>query len=156
MAHNVLHGLAFGSEMSGGMENIYVNNFVMNKVEQYAIQFKANRDRGGFIRNVFIDGVTIDSTMTAIFFTNDYHSYSGGKSPSEFHHIEIKNLVCNHASGAGIDIQGLAEKPIHHVTLENIVIKQEEKPSVKTNTEDCNFNNISINNVETILNTPPI
>ncbi len=151
VAFNVLHGLAFGSEMSGGMENIYVNNFHMNKVEQYAIQFKANRDRGGFIRNVFIDGVTIDSTMTAIFFTNDYHSYRGGQNPSEFSHIEIKNLVCNYASGAGIDIQGLAKKPIHHLLLKNILIKKEDKPSVKINTNDSTFDNININNEQVML-----
>ncbi len=144
-AENVLHGLAFGSEMSGGMENIYIDNFFMRNVKQYAIQFKANKDRGGYIRNVFIDGVFIDSTKTAILFTNNYHSYSGGESPSEFHNIKISNLTCNYANGSGIDIQGLEEKPIHHLTFKNILIHKEEKTSILLNVEASDFDNININ-----------
>jgi polygalacturonase len=144
LAENVLHGMAFGSEMSGGMENIYIDNFIMKNVRQYAIQFKANRDRGGYIKDVFIDGVFIDTARTAIFFTNDYHGYRGGNHPSEFHHIEIKNLICNHANGSAVDIQGLEAKPIHHVTLENIMIQHEDNPSIILNTQKSEFNNVSI------------
>lgn len=151
LAEEVLHGLAFGSEMSGGIENVFVDNFIMKEVEQYAIQFKANSDRGGYIRNVSIDGVFIDSTMTAVFFTNNYHSYRGGKNPSEFHDIQIRNLICNSASGRSIDIQGLPKKPIYHLVMENIMIKEEAKPSIQTYTEECDFNNISINGEQTVF-----
>ncbi|NQU55494.1 MAG: glycoside hydrolase family 28 protein [Bacteroidetes bacterium] len=151
LALEVLHGLAFGSEMSGGVENIYIDNFYMKKVKQYAIQFKANRDRGGYIQNVFIDGVFIDTTTTAIYFTNDYHSYSGGNSPSEFHHIEIKNVFCTQANGSAIDIKGLAEKPIHNVRLENITVLKEEKPSTATNTENCKTRNVNVKGKEFLI-----
>lgn len=142
LAPEVLHGLAFGSEMSGGVENIYIDNFFMKKVKQYAIQFKANKDRGGYIRNVFIDGVFIDTARTAVFFTNDYHSYSGGNYPSEFHHIEIRNAVVNHTNEKAIDIQGLAENPIHHVTLENITVISENENSSAINTTNCTSENV--------------
>ena len=144
LAPEVLHGLAFGSEMSGGVENIYIDNFHMKKVKQYAIQFKANRDRGGYIRNVFIDGVFIDTSRTAVYFTNDYHGYSGGNNPSEFYHIDIRNLVCNVATGNGILIKGLQEKPIHHVTFENIMIIEENKPSVIKNIEHSELVNVNL------------
>lgn len=81
--------MAFGNEMSGGVENIYIHNFIIKNVEEYAIQFKSNLDRSGYIRNVFIDRIFIDNAKTAIFFTNDYHSYSSGDNPSDFHHITI-------------------------------------------------------------------
>ena len=144
LAPEVLHGLAFGSEMSGGVENIYIDNFYMKKVKQYAIQFKANRDRGGYIRNVFIDGVFIDEARTAVFFTNDYHGYSGGNYPSEFHQIEIRNAVVNRTNGRAIDIQGLAEKPIHHITLENITVLAEGENSSAINTSNCKAANVSV------------
>jgi len=152
LAPEVLHGLAFGSEMSGGVENIYIDNFYMKKVKQYAIQFKANKDRGGYIRNIFIDGVFIDKARTAIYFTNNYHSYSGGNSPSEFHRIDIRNVICNKADGSGIDIQGLPEKPIHHITLSNVIIISEDKPSGFTNIENSSTENVNIGNEEFILN----
>jgi polygalacturonase len=142
-APEVLHGLAFGSEMSGGIEHIYIENFNMKKVEQYAIQFKANKDRGGYIRDVYIDGVFIDEAKTAVFFTNNYHSYSGGNYPSAFHNIEIKNLICNKATGKGIDVQGLEEKPIHDVNLKNIQILSEKETSSAINTDNSKAINVT-------------
>lgn len=56
----------------------------MMKFETYAIHFKANKDRGEYNRNVSIDGLLIDSAMTAVIFTKNYDSHRGGKSPSEF------------------------------------------------------------------------
>ncbi len=88
-ADTTLHRMAFGSEMSGSIEHIYVQNFEISNVDQYALLFKANKDRGGYIRNIFIDNMTFDTVMTAIFFTNDYHSYAGGDSPSEFHDVFV-------------------------------------------------------------------
>jgi polygalacturonase len=152
-ASEVLHGLAFGSEMSGGLENIYIDNFHLKKVEQYAIQFKSNLDRGGYIRNVYIDGVFIDETKTAIFFTNDYHSYSGGNSPSEFSGIEIKNVICNKASGKAIDIVGLEQKPIHNILLENIMIVEEGEKSEILNVVESEFTNIKISKRDFINKT---
>jgi len=148
LANNVLHGMAFGSEMSGGVENVYVQNFIMKNVEAYAIQFKSNLDRGGYIRNVFIDGVFIDNAKTAIFFTNDYHSYRGGDSPSDFQHITIKNLVCNTARGRAIDIAGLPDQTIKHVKLKNILIINEGEASQVTHTEQAFFDNITIGEME--------
>lgn len=145
LAENVLHGLAFGSEMSGGIENIYINNFIMKNVEKYAIQFKANKDRGGYIKNVFIDGVYIDTSKTAIFFTNNYHGYKGGNAPTEFHHVSIKNVICKSSYEKGIDIVGLQEKKIHHLELENIQIINEKQESLMENTENIFIDNVRIN-----------
>ncbi|MCB0633232.1 MAG: glycoside hydrolase family 28 protein [Saprospiraceae bacterium] len=139
-----LHGVAFGSEMSAGIENVYVQNFTMGKVDQYAVQFKANRDRGGYIRNVFIDGVKIDSAKTAIYFTNDYHSYAGGTSPSAFSDISIKNYSCGYASDRGIDMVGTEENPIHHVQFSNVTVESAARNRMEY-AEDIQFNNVNIN-----------
>jgi len=45
-APQVLHGIAFGSEMSGGIEKVYVENFKLGKIDGEAIQFKSNKVRG--------------------------------------------------------------------------------------------------------------
>lgn len=121
-AELTLHGIAIGSELSGGVENVYIQNFTLAKVDNFALQFKSNMDRGGYIRNVHIDGMNIDSTNTAIYFTNDYHGYSGGESPTSFENISIKNMTCNYAIEKGIDMVGLKEKPINNVHFENVTI----------------------------------
>lgn len=148
IAEKVLHGIAFGSEMSGGIENIYVQNFVLKHVKSRAIQFKSNKDRGGYICNVFIDGVYIDSTHTALFFTNDYHGYNGGNFPSDYHHITIKNLICSYARNKSLNINGLKELPIRDVLLENFLILKENEKTEIHNVKDFHIKNVSINRKE--------
>jgi polygalacturonase len=145
---NTLHGIALGSEMSAGVENIYIRNFDIMKVDQYAMQFKSNLDRGGYIRNVSIRDISIDSTMTAIFFTNDYHSYSGGNSPSEFAHIKIADVTCNYASEMGIDLVGIEQKPIHNIHFERIHIAKADENNRMLNAENVSFTDVLINGKE--------
>ncbi len=121
-APQVLHGIAFGSEMSGGIENIFVENFSLGKVEGEAIQFKANKDRGGYIRNVYIRNIEVDSVGGhLLYFMNSYHSYRGGNAPSEFHNIHLKNISCNYTNYV-IQLQGLEEMPLHHITIEKVKV----------------------------------
>ncbi|MBS2100173.1 glycoside hydrolase family 28 protein [Carboxylicivirga linearis] len=144
IAEKVLHGIAFGSEMSGGIESIYVENIALKHVRGKAIQFKSNKDRGGYIRNIFIDGVYIDTTRIALYFTNDYHSYAGGNSPADYHHITIKNLICNYATDNSLNIKGLDEQPIHDVFLENFLVLKENLKSKINNVKDFNCKNVII------------
>ncbi|HEY5499180.1 MAG TPA: glycoside hydrolase family 28 protein [Bacteroidales bacterium] len=126
-APQVLHGIAFGSEMSGGIESVYVENFKLGKVEGEAIQFKSNKDRGAFIRDVFIRNVEVDSVGGhLLYFTNGYHSYRGGNVPSEFYNIYLENINCNFANYA-IQLQGLEEAPIHDITINNVTVKKANK-----------------------------
>ncbi|SHF32139.1 Glycosyl hydrolases family 28 [Mariniphaga anaerophila] len=139
-----LHGISFGSEISGGIENVYASNLSFKKVRKYALQFKSNKDRGGYIKSVFVNGIQIDSTQTGISFTNQYHSYSGGNYPSSFENIRIENLICNVAAEKAVSLVGLPEKPIRKVVFENIKIKTAGEKSLVTNVVDLEWNNIEI------------
>jgi polygalacturonase len=58
-------GLTIGSEMSAGVENVYARNLTMENENwasnplNIALRFKTNMNRGGFINNVWINGVTL-------------------------------------------------------------------------------------------------
>lgn len=124
LAPQVLHGIAFGSEMSGGIENIYVENFEMGTVKSKAIQFKANKDRGGYVRNIHIRNVKAEHVEGELFyFTNSYHGYRGGDSPSAFHDIYIENVYCVYANSV-IHLEGLDESPLDQISLENIRVNK--------------------------------
>lgn len=140
-----LHGISFGSEISGGIENVYAENLVFKKVRQDGLQFKSNKDRGGYIKNVFISGIQIDTTQTGISFTNQYHSYSGGEFPSLFENIRIKNLNCNVATKKAISLEGLPEMPIRNVVMENINVKWAGEKSTITHVEDLTVTQLNIN-----------
>ena len=151
-APRVLHGIAFGSEMSGGVENIYIENFIMDKVMSEGVQFKANKDRGGYIRNINIRNITVDSAKNhLIYFTNDYHGYRGGNAPSEFYQISFENVHCNYAKNA-FQFQGLPGTPIHDINVKNVILKDVEQVfNKKEYIEDMKFKNVLIEDEEVYL-----
>jgi polygalacturonase len=58
-------GITFGSVMSGGIENVFVQDVLMENKHwktdplNIAIRFKANMSRGGFIRNIYIKDINL-------------------------------------------------------------------------------------------------
>lgn len=138
-----LHGISFGSEISGGVENVYAENLQFKKIRQYGMQFKSNKDRGGFIRNVVLNGIQIESANTCISFTNQYHSYSGGNSPTSFENIRIENLDCKEAEAKAISIVGLPEMPITNVELENVTIHKSGETSEITNVKNMVWSDVN-------------
>ena len=138
-----LHGISFGSEISGGAENVYAENLQFKKIRQYGVQFKSNKDRGGYIRNIVLNGIQIDSTNTCISFTNQYHSYSGGNSPTAFENIRIENLNCKVAKARAISIVGLPEMPVTNVALDNVTIHNAGETSEIVNVKNMNWSNVN-------------
>ena len=137
-----LHGISFGSEVSGGVENVYAENLTFKKIRQYGLQFKSNKDRGGYIRNIVLNGIKIDNVKTCISFTNQYHSYRGGNAPSLFENISINNLSCNLAEEKAISIMGLPEKPIKNINFENVTILKSGQKSTFDNVLNTNWVNV--------------
>lgn len=138
-----LHGISFGSEISGGAENVYAENLKFKKIRKYGVQFKSNKDRGGYIKNIVLNGIQIDSTETCISFTNQYHSYSGGNSPTTFENIRIENLNCNVAMAKAISIVGLPEKAVTRVELENVTIQKSGETSEITNVKNMFWSDVN-------------
>ena len=132
-------GFVVGSEMSGGVKNILVQNcqFLGTDV---GLRFKSTRGRGGIVENIFIDNISMTDIKTDAITFNMYY---GGKSVAEmladgdnpdnvtkmpvteatpiFRNIDIKNIVCNGA-GRAMEFNGLPEMPINGIRLQNINI----------------------------------
>jgi len=135
-------GFVVGSEMSGGVKNILVQNcqFLGTDV---GLRFKSCRGRGGIVENIFIRDISMfDIQGDAITFD----LYYGGKSvievlesgekvnniepkpvdetTPEFRNIDIENIICRGARRA-MFFNGLPEKPIMNITLKDIYITAE-------------------------------
>lgn len=55
-------GLAVGSEMSGGVSGVYVCDCVLSNT-RYGIELKANKVRGGYIKNFHVQDSTVDRIL---------------------------------------------------------------------------------------------
>ena len=123
------NGFCIGSEMSGGVENVFVENYSIKSTDN-GINFKCNLDRGGFIQNIHLKNIEIDScTKHGILFQMDYHGYRGGDYPPDFQNFTLQNIKIRKAGKIGIKIAGVERKPIKNVQMANIRI--EDTPELK-------------------------
>ena len=148
-------GMAIGSEMSGGVEEIFVERYRMNKVH-HGLYFKANLDRGGVIRDVHIRDIDIGEADTVLIFTNDYHSYRGGNFPTRFEDVTVADVRCAKA-GLGISVVGHEAAPVRRVHVSDMTIGEATQPLQIRHVEDLRFRNVVMNGaaVEAVLETAP-
>ena len=153
-------GFVVGSEMSGGVKNIMVENcqFLGTDV---GLRFKSTRGRGGIVENIYINKVSMTDIKTDAITFNMYY---GGKSVAEmladgdnpdnttkmpvteetpiFRNIHIADCVCNGA-GRAMEFNGLPEMPIDGITLQNLTILA-KKDAVFTNCVNIKKKNVNI------------
>lgn len=113
-------GMAIGSEMSGGVRNVFVDGFRIPKA-RHTLYFKANPDRGGRISDIFIRNIVAGETASLLVFTNAYHSYRGGNFPTVFERILVENVIVA-ATGSGISIAGHPDAPVRNVVIRNVTM----------------------------------
>lgn len=110
------------------------------------IYFKSNLDRGGFIRNVWVDNVVCDFVKTAfIRFETDYHGARGGFHPTVFENFLIRNVTGNKSAECGFYAVGIEGYPMRNIRLENVELKEAPIPYLLKNVENVTFENVTIN-----------
>jgi polygalacturonase len=138
-------GFCIGSEMSGGVRNVFVENCTISR-SAHGIQFKCNRDRGGFIEQIFLRNITMDTCKKGVFvFTTDYHSWRGNLFTTRMNDIYASKISCGVVEQTGIKITGVEGEPIRRIFMEDITIKQAGKPHDITFAEEVFTKNIMLN-----------
>ncbi|CAL9059327.1 probable polygalacturonase [Musa acuminata AAA Group] len=115
-------GIAIGSETSGGVENVLVENINLYNTG-FGIHIKTNAGRGGYIRNVTVVNVSMNKVRKGIRIAGDV-----GDHPDEYFNryamptvdgVTIKNVW-------GVDIQqpgsieGIRSSPFTRICLSNV------------------------------------
>lgn len=153
-------GFVIGSEMSGGVKNLYVTNCTFMGTD-VGLRFKTARGRGGIVENVFIDGIDMtDIAGEAILFD----MYYAAKDPvpqqgesnelpvipaqplsegtPQFRAFQIRNVTCKGAE-TGIMVRGLPEMAVRDILIENAVI-QSRKGLVCIEAEGLQLRNVAL------------
>jgi polygalacturonase len=131
-------GVVIGSEMSGGVRNIYAHdmNLISNK---RGIRIKSMRGRGGFVKNVYYENFKMGKLRDEVVIINMKYGMSTvvpkGERVPVFENIFIKNVHCEEA-GTGLCMIGLDDQKIRNVTIENVTVGKVEQEPVIENVEN--------------------
>jgi hypothetical protein len=115
-------GIAFGSEMSGGISDVRVEGIrIVNSV--HGIRIKTAPGRGGYVKNVYVADVSLDNVSIAIRITGNYgehpdENYNKNALPT-ISNITIKNIVGVNIGDAGM-LQGISGDNFSNICLSNV------------------------------------
>ncbi len=138
-----LHAIVIGSEMSAGVQNVFVYDCGFAGYLKRGIYLKSNPDRGGFIRNVFVNNVQFGKVEDCFYITSFYHGEGKGHA-TEISQLQFENISCDTALNNGIVIQGFPEQKVRDITFTNINIGEVKNPLSLTAAENIVFNDVII------------
>ena len=139
------NGMCIGSEISGGVRNIFVENIDIVSAK-HGLYFKSNLDRGGYIEDVHIRNVKIGRTFdSAIKFEPDYKSESTADHPTLMRNFHISDVQCDTSELRGIYAKGFAQLPLQDILIENLTIGYTPVASEVEYAENFSLKNVVIN-----------
>ncbi|XP_039129777.1 LOW QUALITY PROTEIN: probable polygalacturonase [Dioscorea cayenensis subsp. rotundata] len=116
-------GIAFGSEMSGGISEVQVANIHLFN-SKHGIRIKTSPGRGGYVKNIHISGVIMEDVNIAIRIQGNY-----GEHPDDnfdpnalplISRITMKDIVGTNISLAGL-LAGIPGDNFSSICMSNII-----------------------------------
>lgn len=113
-----------GSELTGGVSDVYVRRCRIGGPELwYGLYIKTNAARGGYVENVYVDGVQASSLQRELVSCN-FHRGEGANGPRTplVRNLEITNVRVGRARRA-LHLAGFAHSPITDVRVTDCVFE---------------------------------
>jgi polygalacturonase len=142
-------GITVGSEISGGVRNLFAENCRLDSPNlDHALRVKNNAMRGGVLENLYFRKIEVGQVAHAVI-TIDFNYEEGAKgafTPVVRNYVveDLRSGKSKHA----LDVQGLANAPIFDLRLENCVFEQAAQPSIVKNVSGLTMRNVRVNGKE--------
>jgi len=142
-------GVAIGSEISGGVKNIFVENCKMSSPDlDRAIRIKTNNSRGGITDGVFVRNIEVGQVRIAAVSINcSYHIDREGEGdfPPLVKNIYVSNLTTEKANYA-IWLKGIeGSNSVENINITNCSFNGVTHKSEIDNVKNVNIKDVSIN-----------
>ena len=138
-------GLTIGSEMSGGVRNVFAENCKLDSPDlNQALRFKTNAVRGGTIEHIYFRNIEIGQVGEAVL-QIDFHYEEGANGPERpnVHDINISNVTCKKSKYA-LQVRGFKNAPIRDLRLADCTFDNVAQPNVIENVEGLTSTNVKI------------
>lgn len=144
-------GVVMGSEISGGVKNVFVEDCEMDSPElDRAIRLKSNTYRGGTIENIYVRNVKVGEVGGAIVRMNMKYAPregdDGGFIPV-MQNVLIENVTSKKSKYA-FRFEGLDNSKIKNIIIRDCKFDGVENESILQNVENLELENVYINGVK--------
>ncbi len=130
-------GVSCGSETAGGIEDVFAEDCTFDSPDlDYALRFKTNPARGGYVRNVFIRHCKVQTARFGIHMTLRYASDGAlkGQYKPEMGNIDIRDCAFDNLTRQPIFIEGYDAKiKITDVTIAHCTFQSAADRNTITN-----------------------
>jgi polygalacturonase len=141
-------GITLGSEISGGVKNVYVENCRMEAADLgSAIRIKSNAVRGGTLEHIHVRDVAIARVTHAVL-TIDLNYEEGANGPFRpvVRDVSLERVTSG-ASPHGVDLQGLPQAEVSDIVLKDCDLKNVAAGNIVKNVRRLTMDNVSINGI---------
>jgi polygalacturonase len=116
-------GITIGSEMTGGVRNVYARDLTMNSANlQAGHRIKTNTLRGGYVLNTNVYRVTAGTVGGPLLLIQGNYNGQTGDFPPDVDGITLDGWTVDTCEGIWSIIGASATDPVGTATLENIAI----------------------------------
>ena len=142
-------GVVIGSEISAGVNNVFVENCNMDSPNlDRAIRIKTNSKRGGVIEDVYVRNLEVGTVKECVLklnmFYNVYGSQTGNFIPT-IRNISLENVNVKNGGKYSVWAEGYKESPVENITLKNVKIQKVDSIYKLKNVKNIKFINTYIN-----------
>jgi polygalacturonase len=139
-------GVTIGSEISGGVRNVFAENCRMDSPNlDRALRFKNNASRGGLLENIYMRNVEVGQVADAVVSVDFY--YEEGEKGSFIpvvRNVRVRN-VNSKKSKYALYLRGFKNAPVTDIRIEDCTFDNVAKPNVVENVRDLTMRNVHIN-----------
>lgn len=139
-------GITIGSEISGGVRNVFAENCRLNSPNlDHALRVKNNAMRGGLLENLYFRNMDVGQVAhAAITIDFNYEEGEKGKFTPVVRNFVVNDLTSRKSKYA-LDVQGFKNAPIYNLRLENCIFEKVENPSIVKNVENLVLEKVRVN-----------
>jgi len=139
-------GVTIGSEITGGVRNVFAENCRMDSPNLWnAVRLKNNAMRGGVLENLYFRKLVVGQVSHAVL-TIDFNYEEGANGPFRpvVRGVRMENVISGRST-YGIDAEGLDGAPVSDVALVGCDFRNVAQDNIVKNVRGLSLRNVTIN-----------
>jgi polygalacturonase len=139
-------GVTLGSEISGGVRNVFVERNTMDSARlDRALRFKNNAARGGLLEHVYMRDCEVGQVAEAVLAIDFYYEEgTKGAFVPIVRDVELRN-VTSRKSEYVLYLRGIPKSEISNIRVIDCVFENVAQPNVAEHVEGLELRNVKIN-----------